>query len=1188
MTCGACHAALLPDDRFCSTCGAAQASLTCTECGGDLRPGAQFCASCGARTSAPGSLSTTTAATAGSPSASRSGNGAESQASERRLTSVLFADLVSYTTLAESRDTEDVRTLLSQYFDVCKTVVGRYGGTIEKFIGDAVMAVWGVPTAHEDDAERAVRAGLELVSEVTVLGEQLGLAQLQLRAGVVTGEVSVTLGATDQGMVAGDPVNTASRVQAAAGPGEVWVDASTRALTAAAITYVDVGEHQLKGKAEPVRLFRAGSVVAGVGGVQRVDGLEAPLAGRERELRLIKELFHATAESGRPRLVVLDGEAGSGKSRLAWEFSKYIDGLSSTIRWHQGRCLSYGDGAAYWALAEAVRARLGLIDEAGAPESADALDRALRQWVVDEDERAWLGPRLASLLGEPIDAGREDLYVAWTRFFERLAEGAEAVVLVIDDGHHADDGLLDFVRYLVSSGRAPIFVLLLARPELLEAQPGLGGRRGAVVRLQPLPDSAMGALVDGLVVGLPAPARAQLVQRAEGVPLYAVETVRALIDRDLVTPQDGQYVLTPGTELDLSQMSAPASLHALVAARLDALSAEERRVVADASVLGASFTREGIEVLCHDVPHLPEVLESLCRKEVVAADSDRFSAERGQYRFMQTVVRQVAYTTLSRRDRKSRHLLVAEHLSAQTDRSDDLAVVIAQHLVDAMAASAPADPDVPDLRGRATRLLDQAASRACSLGSYTDGLRLLRTALAYCDDPAAHVRLLERAADTAVILTNYETAREFAQQALEARDADGDPLAAARAVQLYGLALVRGPDDSRLALEFLDKRLAQLQPLPGSDAAQLEVLDPLVMGINFSDPRNPRGLQLAHDQVRLAEQLQDDAALTESLAALAQAEAQQGAREVAVALNQHVLVRSRAQQNWRAEARASANLADSLAAVSPARTIDIAGQALRSARDHGLQLYAEITALNLTHALWCAGHWGRLAEVLTELDDPAEAHDPASRSMTMSVDLWRVDAGLPPLVTPSQLSESDDVQELAWQLHLGMMRARLDGDLALARRHAAAVMEDQIRDGITQGDFFMLWAESVRTAVAAGDLSLSDRLLLLVTERGPGDVPPALRAHLHAMRAAVAVAAGGDPESIERDLRAGVEAFESFGSPPYVARTQGELAGWLVGQGREAEAEPLFAAARATLLDLGASRWLAALDVRRPAQAGRG
>lgn len=205
------------------------------------------------------------------------------------------------------------------------------------------------------------------------LGVRLGVLELALRAGVVTGEVSTTVGARDQGMVAGDPVNTASRVQAAARPGQVWVDEATRLLTAAAVTFVDVGEHLLKGKAEPVRLFQAGAVVAAVGGQQRVDGLEAPLAGRDRELRLVKELFHATEESGRPGLVVLDGEAGIGKSRLAWEFFKYVDGLSTEVMWHQGRCLSYGDGIAYRALVEAVRARLGLLDEAGPAPDADRL-----------------------------------------------------------------------------------------------------------------------------------------------------------------------------------------------------------------------------------------------------------------------------------------------------------------------------------------------------------------------------------------------------------------------------------------------------------------------------------------------------------------------------------------------------------------------------------------------------------------------------------------------------------------------------------------------------------------------------------------------------------------------------------------------------------------------------------------------
>jgi class 3 adenylate cyclase len=671
--CGACRAELATEYHFCPACGTAQESPRCGRCSAELPAAAMFCPICGAAV--------------GATASDEPAHPTPAAVSERRVTSVLFADLVGYTTLAESRDTEDVRELLSEYFDVCKTVVRRYGGTIEKFIGDAVMAVWGVPLAHEDDAERAVRAGLELVDAVAELGVRLGVLELALRAGVVTGEVSTTVGAHDQGMVAGDPVNTASRVQAAARPGQVWVDEATRLLTAAAVTFVDVGEHILKGKAEPVRLFRAGAVVAAVGGQQRVDGLEAPLAGRDRELRLVKELFHATEESGRPGLVVLDGEAGIGKSRLAWEFFKYVDGLSTEVMWHQGRCLSYGDGIAYRALAEAVRARLGLLDEAGPAPDADRLGGTLLRYVPDAAEREWLRPRIASLLGAGGNFDRDDLFAAWTRLFERLAEGNDAVTLVIDDAQYADEGLLAFLEHLLVDGRAPVFVLLLARPELVAAHPSLGGRRCTVIRLSPLPDAAMAELVDGLVDGLPAEARSELVARADGVPLYAVETVRALIDQDLVRAHDGRYTMAPDVRLHLSELAAPASLHALVAARLDALAPDERRVIADASVLGLSFTRDGIASLAGELPDLDATLESLRRKELIATETDRFSADRGQYRFVQTVVRQVAYATVSRRDRKRRHIQVAEHLTAQPD-ADELAVVIAAHLLDAVDAGA--------------------------------------------------------------------------------------------------------------------------------------------------------------------------------------------------------------------------------------------------------------------------------------------------------------------------------------------------------------------------------------------------------------------------------------------------------------------------------------------------------------------
>jgi class 3 adenylate cyclase/tetratricopeptide (TPR) repeat protein len=1181
MTCAACGLDdLRPDDRFCPQCGTSRAEATCAACGAELRAGAQFCTSCGLSASAA-HLATQTQATS-ADAAQRPRHGA----SERRLTSVLFADLVSYTTLAESRDTEDVRDLLSRYFEVCTTVVRRYGGTIEKFIGDAVMAVWGVPSAHEDDAERAVRAGLELVSGVAELAERTGLPELAVRAGVVTGEVSTTVGATGQGMVAGDPVNTASRVQAAAARGQVWVDANTRALTAAAITYTDEGEHLLKGKTEPVQLFRAGTVVAGVGGLQRVDGLEAPLAGRDRELRLVKELFHATEESGRPRLVVVDGEPGVGKSRLAWEFSKYVDGLSSDVVWHQGRCLSYGDGAAYWALAEAVRARLGLVEESTSDESSDALARSLRQIVADDEERAWLQPRLGSLLGHGGNFSREDLFAAWTRFFERLADPDRTVVLVVDDGQYADSGFLDFLDELVSTGRKPIFVLLLARPELLQSRPALGGRRSTVVNLEPLPDDAMTALVDGLVDGLPPEAREQLVARAEGVPLYAVETVRALIDRDLVRASNGRYVVSAGADLDLSHMEAPASLHALVAARLDALTPDERQVVAGASVLGLSFTREGIDVLTGHRSDLEPILSSLGRKEVIATETDRFSAERGHYRFVQAVVRQVAYSTLSRRDRKVRHLLVAEHLAAQTDRSDELAVVVAQHLMDAISVSGADDPDLTELHRRAACFLNQAASRACALGSYRDGLRLYRLAIDHSEDDSTRVELLEEAADAAMVLGEYSVMSDLSREALAIRDAVGDPLLAARAVQLHGQALIFAGDQA-VASELLEDRYARILALPGADAARQRILHAMVLLFVYFDPANPRTLQLAHDRVRLASRLQDGQQLTQALANLATVESYHGSDEVAEALYSHVVQRSLQLNDWRTLAVAQGNLTDQQMARSPQAAIEIAESAVTTARDHGLHAHSETIAINLVMALWSAGRWERLSTIMRDLVDPAAPHDPQSQSTVMSVDLWRIDAGLEPLAPQVDLPPSDDLQEEAWQQHLHMMRCRRSGDWTQALAMAEGMLATADTVSVTGGDFFMLWSEATRTALLARDASLARRLLSLVEQRQPGEVSPALRAHLLLHRGAFTIANGGDPTSAETDLRNGIEAFQSFDSPPYRARTEAVLGNWLRDQGRHDEAAPLLRSARSTLTGLGASAWLAELEQEAAIGGGR-
>ena len=421
--------------------------------------------------------------------------------SERRLVSILFADLVGFTTLAEGKDAEDTRELLSAYFDLSRDVIGRYGGTIEKFIGDAVMAVWGAPVAHEDDAERAVRAALDLVDEVRTLGPTI-----QARAGVLTGEAAVTLGATNQGMVAGDLVNTASRLQSAAAPGTVLVGEATHRAASNAIAFEEAGEQTLKGKTSPVPAWRALRVVAELGGRNRSETLEAPFVGRDDELRLLKDLFHATGRERRARLVSVIGPAGIGKSRLGWEFSKYTDGVVDTTYWHVGRSPAYGEGISFWALGEMVRRRAGLFETDDETTTRLKIAETLVEYVPDEADRRWIEPALLTLLGVETSAGgSEQLFAAWRTFFERIADQG-TVAMVFEDFHYADSGLIDFVDHLLEWSRSvPIFVITLSRPELLErrADWGAGKRNFTSLYLEPLDPGAMRELLAGLVPGLP-------------------------------------------------------------------------------------------------------------------------------------------------------------------------------------------------------------------------------------------------------------------------------------------------------------------------------------------------------------------------------------------------------------------------------------------------------------------------------------------------------------------------------------------------------------------------------------------------------------------------------------------------------------------------------------------------------------
>ncbi len=793
MNCASCGTANEAGRKFCIECGARLAAA-CPSCGTPNPSGGKFCGECGA------------ALAAGAPSAgaapTASGDAAPTVA-ERRLVSVLFADLVGFTTISESRDAEDVRELLDGYFGTCREIIGRYGGTIEKFIGDAVMAVWGTPVAQEDDAERAVRAALDLVDAVRRIGEGAAVPGLALRAGVLTGEAAVTIGASNMGMVAGDLVNTASRLQSVAAPGSVLVGDSTRHASAEAIAYEEAGEHLLKGKELPIAAWRAVRVVAQRGGVGRSEQLEAPFVGRSAELQLIKDFYHGTARERGVRLVSVIGQAGIGKSRLAWEFLKYIDGVTETVYWHQGRSPSYGEGITFWALGEMVRMRLGVGE--GDPDASvrDRLGAVLEEFVVDAEERTTLAGPLLQLLGIEERPGTErgELFVAWRTFFERIAEKAP-VVLVFEDLQWADEGLIDFIEDLLAWSRArPIYVITLSRPELLDRRPtwGAGQRSFTSIGIEPLADAEMTELLSGLVPGLPDSAVRTIVMRAEGIPLYAVETVRMLLNDGRLTHTNGTYQPVG----DLTDLAVPETLHALIAARLDGLDATDRSLLQDASVLGLSFDADALTAMtAATASEVDDRLRHLAQRELIVLDDDPRSPERGQYRFVQGLIKEVAYGTLARRDRRTRHLSAARHFETLGD--DELAGVLAQHYIEAYRAQPDGDEGAA-VAAQARVALRGAAARARGLGSHARALTYIDMAIEVTSDPADELVLRLDAAVAATDAGKLDASIEQLERAIELATEIGDHGARRRAIGFLGNVLVEGHQErgNRLVAEAL-------------------------------------------------------------------------------------------------------------------------------------------------------------------------------------------------------------------------------------------------------------------------------------------------------------------------------------------------------------------------------------------------
>jgi class 3 adenylate cyclase/tetratricopeptide (TPR) repeat protein len=1141
--------------KFCGGCGAPLA-LVCSSCGAANDPGMRFCGECG---------------TALAEDAERPAAPAPAKTAERRLVSVLFADLVGFTPLSESRDPEEVRELLSRYFDTCRRLIGIYGGTVEKFIGDAVMAVWGTPTAQEDDAERAVRTALDLVTAVSALGEEGGAQDLALRAGVLTGEAAVNLAAEGEGMVAGDLVNTAARVQAAAEAGTVLVGDATRRATAAAIAYEPAGEHELKGKAEPLSLFRALRVTAVRGGARTSSELEPPFVGRARELRLVKEHFYGSAEERKAHLVSVVGIAGIGKSRLAWEFEKYLDGPVDEVLWHRGRCLAYGDGVAYWALAEMVRMRARIADEDASDEALAKLRAMLEQRIGDPAERSWLEPRLAHLLGlaEHASGDRQDLFSAWRLFFERLAEQSP-VVLVFEDLQWADSALLDFVEHLLEWSHAhALFVLALARPELAERRPGFGtaGRNATTLSLEPLAPAAMEELLEGFVPGLPDELRTRILERAEGVPLYAVETVRMLLDRGLLKRDDEAYRPTGPIEA----LEVPETLHALVAARLDGLEPEERSVLQDAAVLGKSFTKSGLSALSGlSETALEPLLASLVRKEVLSVQVDPRSPERGQYAFLQDLLKQIGYETLAKADRKAKHLAAAEYLGRATGQAEQEAVeVVAAHYVDAYEA-APDASDAEAIRRKAAERLALAGDRAASLAAPDEAQTYFEKAARLAEEVLWQADLLERAGNAAQEGGRYQEALALYERAIELYRGEGEWRRAAHVTGSMGITMGFTGDLSGGAERMEEAFAALADDEPGVELAELaEALARhrfFLSEYEAASERVERALEIAEALV-----LPD--VLVHSLNTKHLVLDTQGRYEEGLALLAHAIEIGRAHESGEPLERALFNLSYEFAArdrFADSAVADLEG--IELARRRGDRVAEQRCLGHLVFSRWDLGEWKEVEQLVAEMtvDDIRTVGERTAGAICLALARGDLAGARAAFETGSAQLDSDEPQLRLGNRLFEAMLLRAEGRLPEALDAAREALE--LRELSTLHPFYkQAWIEACETAFAIGAEAQVEELLGEVERLPPSDRTPRILAQEARFRGRL-LALRGDPNGAAELLSRAIDGFRAMQTPYPLAIALVEQAELGV------DPAPVLAEAREIFERLGAKPWLERID----------
>jgi class 3 adenylate cyclase/tetratricopeptide (TPR) repeat protein len=702
---------------------------------------------------------------------------------QRKTVTVLFSDVTGSTSLGEQLDPESLRRVMTRYFEAMQAVVERHGGTVEKFIGDAIMAVFGVPLVHEDDALRAVRAADEMRSELAMLNDELAPTygvRIASRTGVNTGEVLAGDPAEGQSFVSGDAVNVAARLEQAARAGEVLLGKETHRLVRDAVTVEPVAPLELKGKAAAVPALRLLSVVPGAEGVTR--RLDTALVGRDDELRLLRDALARAVRERACHLFTLLGAPGVGKSRLAGEFLSSLAGAAVVAR---GRCLPYGEGITYWPVAEAIRQALGLREDA----AEEVVHRTLDAALGDEPNAQAIAQRVMETLGlAEGSAATEETFWALRKLFEALAAGTP-VVLVLDDIQWGEPTFLDFVEHVADWSRgAPILLFCMARPELLDVRPAwAGGKLNATtVLLEPLDASESATLIDGLLgsAELDEAARNRIAASAEGNPLFLEEMIGMLIDDGVLRRDNGRWDVTA----DLSAIAIPPTMRALLAARLDRLREDERVVIERASVEGQVFHRGAVAALAPEPARaaVPSNLMALVRRELIRPDRPAFTDDEA-FRFRHLLIRDAAYDGLPKEARAELHERFADWLERKVaERAGEYAEIVGYHLEEAAryrTELAPGDAASVALAERAGRQLAVAGRRAAARGDVAASAKLLsRAAMLLRRDDPERLELLPQLGDVVSETGDMLAARRWLEEAIELGHAVGDRRTEWRAV----------------------------------------------------------------------------------------------------------------------------------------------------------------------------------------------------------------------------------------------------------------------------------------------------------------------------------------------------------------------------------------------------------------------